>query len=450
MPRVFFLALYFLSPALPLWLFYASAQGPLARTAMIPAVAAGTLAFVWLCWQLILVARLKFVERFCGQDALIRFHVVMGAAALGLGGIHAGLIDEQTGSGLQGGLGNVGIYVLLVMMIISALLLTDFLVRFFMPLKKARDMVLKLARLDYRVLLWGHSVLLLGIAMLLGHVMLVPGEGLLRFKAAMAAYFGLGVLALAYRVVYRRWRLAKRPWVVAAVRAEPGDVHTVELAPSKGRCFAHKPGQFLYFRPLESKLRSEEHPFTIASAPDRERGVAISVKGLGDFTRSLAKLRPGDKVAVDGPYGRFSHHHSPGEGELVFLAGGIGVTPFLSMLGSLEAESFARPARLIWGARRQGDLFRLRQLSDMAARHPGFSFHPVLSRDKEWPGLTGRVNCELLEILLAKRHACLVDDAGREREFFVCAAPSAMNALIRALKSLSVPKQRIHAERFSF
>ena len=80
-------------------------------------------------------------------------------------------------------------------------------------------------------------------------------------------------------------------------------------------------------------VSSEEHPFTISSAPGDDGCLAFTVKASGDYTRALRQAVQGDRARVDGPYGRFSYvlRTQPGQ-PLLLIAGGVGITPMLSML----------------------------------------------------------------------------------------------------------------------
>ena len=451
MQRILLFAAYFASPLAPIWALYAFAQGPVTRPVLAPALIAGICSFTWLCWQLVMAARLKHLDRIFGLDAIYRFHVLMGVAALALAGIHTSLMSELPGDSIQADLGGAGGSIVLYVLVFSAVFLTDFLVRRHPPLMKLRNAAAKVLHLGYGLSIWVHNLLLLGLALLLAHALLTPGRGLLPFKAILGAYFCLALGAYLERKVLRPGlALRRRPYVVTGVRPESDSVRTVELAPTQGGGIRHLPGQFLYFRPVSGALPPEEHPFTISSAPHSQGKLTITVKGLGDFTSALDRLRPGDKVAVDGPYGRFCHHHAPRDRDLVFIAGGIGVTPFLSMLESLDAEGFKQRAMLIWSARSRKDLLRFDELQAMAGRRKNFSFHPVLSREPGWRGLSGRLDQDLLRRLLTTSRTPAAGTAKRPREFYICAGHGVMDAVAAALKGLGVPGRRIHAERFGF
>ncbi|MGB4361203.1 MAG: ferric reductase, partial [Rhodoferax sp.] len=87
------------------------------------------------------------------------------------------------------------------------------------------------------------------------------------------------------------------------------------------------------------------HPFTMASADQGDHTVSFQIKALGDYTRGLARrLQPGQSVRVEGPYGRFDLGRRKRRARQIWIAGGIGVTPFLAWLASLQATPDKAPA----------------------------------------------------------------------------------------------------------
>ena len=153
----------------------------------------------------------------------------------------------------------------------------------------------------------------------------------------MAGGAAAALLSLAGRIGQGR-RVAGK--VTGLVR-RPGDVLevTCELCP---RWPGHAAGQFAF---VTLDRREGAHPFTIASAPHAGRhDVTFQIKALGDFTRRLAAtLREGAPVTVEGPYGRFERPADPAAGPQVWVAGGIGVTPFLAWLEAARDEPGDRP-----------------------------------------------------------------------------------------------------------
>lgn len=153
----------------------------------------------------------------------------------------------------------------------------------------------------------------------------------------MAGGAAAALLSLAGRIGQGR-RVAGK--VTGLVR-RPGDILevTCELGP---RWPGHAAGQFAF---VTFDRREGAHPFTIASAPHAGRhDVTFQIKALGDFTRRLAAtLRQGAPVTVEGPYGRFERPADPAARPQVWVAGGIGVTPFLAWLEAARDEPGDRP-----------------------------------------------------------------------------------------------------------
>ncbi len=92
-----------------------------------------------------------------------------------------------------------------------------------------------------------------------------------------------------------------------------------------------------------------EHPFSIASSAEHRATIELTIKELGDFTGSIGAVEPGQKAHVDGPYGQFSidRHRAA---SYVFIAGGVGITPIMSMLRTMADRADPRPLTLVYGA----------------------------------------------------------------------------------------------------
>src|SRR3970040_78401 len=98
----------------------------------------------------------------------------------------------------------------------------------------------------------------------------------------------------------------------------------------------HRAGQFLFVRFPSEKDLNESHPFTISSAPS-EDVLRLTIKASGNFTRDLfSNLKAGSDAVVEGAYGSFDYR--TGGGKQIWVAGGIGITPFLSFIRDLETD----------------------------------------------------------------------------------------------------------------
>jgi len=141
----------------------------------------------------------------------------------------------------------------------------------------------------------------------------------------------------------------------------------------------HRPGQFAFitFDPKEGP-----HPYTIASADQGNRVIGFQIKALGDYTRKLAdQLQLGQAVMIEGPYGRFDIARHDPRAQQVWIAGGIGVTPFLAWLESFQTRPGEAPAAdLHYCTRdREADPFVAR-LTSLCATLPGIQLHAHCAR----------------------------------------------------------------------
>lgn len=254
------------------------------------------------------------------------------------------------------------------------------------------------------------------------------------------------LVAVVGGVVLHRWVWRARldpstRFLVHEVRPESPTVSTLVLAPigsAHASTWGFAPGQFAWLR-LEPTPLACEHPFTIASSAHDGR-TAFTVRHSGDFTRSLGALRPGTPVWVDGPHGGFTSDNGC-PGGFVLIAGGVGITPMMSMLRTAADRGDRRPYRLVVVAGSLDDLlFRaelgvLRQVLDLEVTE-------VLRRPcVGWAGPVGEITVGLLAMV---RHP--VPDP----DWFLCGPPGLVEDVLCALEALEVSPDHIHTELFDF
>ncbi len=202
--------------------------------------------------------------------------------------------------------------------------------------------------------------------------------------------------------------------------------------------FTFSPGHFVGIR--ASQATNRRSPYCISSPPDGERSFRLLVRLVaeGPVSVYLCGLEVGDTIAFRGPSGRSMVPNDDGT-ELVLLATGVGVGPFLSLLQSVLPQGFASPVRLFWGLRQVEDLCLIDELDHLAGRHDNFSYQVTLSRPPDnWAGLHGRLTASVPPLLatLGAKHYFLVGNGAM------------INELFTALSDLGVDEQLTHKEAY--
>ncbi|MEX0940998.1 MAG: ferredoxin reductase family protein [Pseudomonadales bacterium] len=248
----------------------------------------------------------------------------------------------------------------------------------------------------------------------------------------------LAVAALAYRWLFSLARLrvagGRFPYKVTDVRPVSQGVVEISLLET-GRRLAYEPGQFVYLTPFDETLKSglnEEHPFTLSSAP-AETGLRITIKDLGDASRALQKIRSGSNVSIEGPYGAFFPRHEDDSPEL-WIAGGIGITPFLSRARTLrQPGSSTSRICLILCVQDEARALFADELRDIADALPNFEFRLHYFYQQ------GPLDQTFI-------NACCQDL--ESRHVYICGPPALLSLASRLALEGGVKANAIHTEEF--
>jgi predicted ferric reductase len=184
----------------------------------------------------------------------------------------------------------------------------------------------------------------------------------------------------------------------------------------------------------------EDHPFSFSSSAEDATGVAMTIKEAGDFTSTVRDVAPGTPAYLDGPHGAFTIDRYPGSG-CVFVAGGVGITPVISMLRTLADRGDRRPQLLVYGARSWEEITFREELELLQGRLDLRVVYVLSEADEEWNGERGRITYELLERYLPQDKPSFL--------YFICGPPPMMDAVEDALRRAGVPWPSIYTERFS-
>ena len=394
----------------------------------------GLLAGSLVLLQFVLSARLKSLDRIFGLHGLFVSHRVLGVSAVIFASFHPMLIFAPKAVTMP------ALHIRIWPILVGVALL--------MGLWAGVSIALWRKFLDLPYSCWYrmHCIGMFGATALLtihvGNVARDFFRGWPRYAliAAVSMYAILFIVV----ILIKPWLGKKRKFKVERVSFAGKNTYAIELKPKNGGTFSYAPGQFAFVTFYSPLLPVERHPWTISSAPTRPQTLTFTIKCSGDFTNRISHLKPGDEAVVDGPYGRFSYpaHVRDHQRELIMIAGGVGVTPMLSMLGYMTDIGENKKVILIWSNKTEDDILYRKELEAIWNDMEGLTIRQVLTRQKDFAGLTGRLDAVMLKGILT--------GWDRNGEVFVCGPPPMMAAVCRGLKQIGFKARRIHSEKFSY
>lgn len=380
---------------------------------------AGTVLY---SWSLVLSARWLWTDRlFHGLDKAYKWHHISGGFSFLLLTFHPLFltirlfgIDPSKAASLwiitenwQVNFGAIALYAIAVLLAVTVFV-----------------------RLRHQAFVWFHSIL--GGVFFLGflHAVLAHGN-MAKFwplEYYMVAVMLTAMYAFLYHSVFGLFLPSRYRYVVESVKQLGKDNVEIHLQPT-GRLMNFVPGQFAFVSFHGTPVSPEAHPFSMASG-FREKNLRFVVKALGDYSASLLALRPKTEALIEGPHGGFSYKHTANRSQ-VWIAGGIGVTPFLSMARSLGPGYHID---FYYCVLSMEEAFFDAEFQALAAMYPDFHLH-TFCQDTQ-----GFINTEFLQ------KDCGIDG----RDIFICGPPPMMKAVQAGLTKAGVPEKQIHFEDFSF
>jgi len=253
------------------------------------------------------------------------------------------------------------------------------------------------------------------------------------------AIFWIGLLL--YVRIIKPLFVLRRPYRVAEVRKELGDSMTLVMQPDGHPGFRFRPGQFAWLTVWASPFKITGHPFSFSSSAEAPDGrVEMTIRNLGDFTSRIGEIRTGERVYLDGPYGAFTIGN-PADMH-VLIAGGVGVTPMMSMIRTLADRGDKRPVVLLYGNKDWESIMFREELEALEARLDLKVVHVLPNPPAGWTGEKGYIDATMFKRHLAPPYA--------DHEYFICGPDVMMDAIEKALGELHVPMTKYHSERYSF
>ena len=378
--------------------------------------------------MVLLVSRIPFVEQVFGQDGLLRWHRRLAPWPISLLVAHAVLLvagyAQASGAGPWHEVNTLLFSypdVLIATVGLGLMCLAGV-----MSIRAIRQRV-------RREVWWGvHLGMYLALSLAFAHVIVLGpsfvGHPLTRLVWSVAWAATAGVV-LAYRVglpIFRSFRYRLR---VAEVRPEgPGVVSVICRGQHLDR-LAVSGGQFFFWRFLTPAMWWQAHPYSLSALP-QPPFIRLTVKGVGDHSAALARLRPGTRVAIEGPYGVFTRHAQQ-RPRVLLIAAGIGVTALRALLEDLPRS--ARPVVMLRATKHE-DLVLGTEIANLVKRRGG-QLHE----------LTGNRMAATID-QYSLRHT--VPDL-KERDLYVCGPEAFVTDIVEVARSLGLPDEAIHHEAYA-
>ncbi|MEN3608609.1 ferredoxin reductase family protein [Plantactinospora sp. ZYX-F-223] len=380
--------------------------------------------------QLLLVARLPWLDRRIGMDRLTAWHRWTGFTLLWTILVHATFtvvgLAMMSGTSIGGQVVDLAStwQGVLFAMIAAGLLLSIGLV-------SARFARRRLAYETWHLLHLGTYV---AVLLALTHQIAV-GTTFTASAFATAYWWTLWGVALGAvlvgRVLLPLWRNLRHRFRVERVVPESDTVLSIYVT---GRHLDRLPaqaGQFFLWRFLTRDRWWQANPFSLSTAPDG-RSLRLTAKAVGAGTTALRRVRVGTRVFAEGPYGAFTGMHRTRPATLL-VAGGVGVTPIRSLLESLDGHIV-----VLYRVRAMADAVLVDELRALADAR-GAELRLVTGPSRPVPPTGPIFGPDHLRELVPDIH---------ERDVFVCGPAGMTAAVLRSLRQLRVPQRQVHTERF--
>jgi len=377
--------------------------------------------------QLLLIARIPWLDRRIGMDRLTVWHRWTGFTLLWLVLTHAFLVvlgyaRLDDASMTKTFLALAGVPASLLGMLAAAV---------FVAIAVVSTRALR-RRLPYEV--WHGLHLLIYLALGLAFVHQLQETTTFTSSAFAELYWwALWLLAfgalVAGRIAIPVWRNAYHRFQVSAVTPESHDVVSVYVTGRHLDRFPARAGQFCIWRFPGHRNWWLANPFSLSAAPDG-RSLRLTARAVGSGSAGLRHLAAGTRVFVEGPYGAFTSLHRTRPGS-VLIAGGVGITPVRALL----EEQSGGDVVVLYRVRTEQDAVLVEEIRRLLAVRGG-RLHL----------LTGRTGEGARPFEPQNLHALVPDIT--ERDIYVCGPPAMTSAVLGTLRHLGVPGRQVHAEKF--
>jgi predicted ferric reductase len=376
-----------------------------------------------------LIARIPWLERAAGQDQLIRWHRRIGGWPILLIALH--IVFVTVGYSTIRHIGPVrqlGTFIVHYPDILASLV--GFLLLVIVGVSSYWRVRQRQRYENWWVL---HLYTYLALALAFTH-QVVTGVAFLNHP--LSKYFWIAVWSLgaftilAFRITLPIFRNARYRLKLVSVHQEAPGVFSLLCSGRRLSHLAVSGGQFFQWRFLTRGLWWQAHPYSLSALPSPPY-LRVTVKDAGDHSRSIARLTPGTRIFIEGPYGKFTHHACATD-SVVLIGAGVGVTPLRTLLEDLPAKI---EVSVIVRSSTEEDLVHRNEIADLVAQRGG-----------------------VVHELVGSRHQVALDPVTLRRlvpsiatsDVYICGPAAFTDHVAHAVTKIGVPPERIHTEAFAF
>lgn len=388
---------------------------------------AGLAGMALFAWNVLLSARLKIYNKlFLGLDNTYRAHHIIGSTAFILLLIHPLAITYRYFLSSP-----ISAYEF-----IKPNLASPFRLVGTVALAMMTVLMIITLYINVKYELFVMAQRLLGLVLFIGglHAIFVGGSSLRGGVMSLTVYYAVLLIAAAVVYIYRsvfHGNFAKyHRYKISKIINHDAGIYDLILSPADEKPLKFTPGQFAFIKTEEKGLLSQSHPFSMSSSPN-DSFLRFSIKDLGDYTRELGSAKPGTIVKIDGGYGTFSNQVIKSKRQ-IWIAGGIGISPFLSMAHSLEE---GQEIDLYYSVKTKDEAVYLSELMRLPLKKPGLKILPYYADESGF---------------LSADYIFKNSNSPDEAVFLICGPAALMNSLRKQLRNKNIPNRKIHTEEFNF
>lgn len=288
-------------------------------------------------------------------------------------------------------------------------------------------------RPKYHIWKFTHKFLTLAFFFASIHVWLVPSDTAynLPLRIYMLTFIGLAILASLYKTIFGKFLVKKYSYELINLTSLSHNIIQIQLKPL-GEKINYKPGQFAFINFKNHPIGTEAHPFSFTSDPKGDY-ITFTIKDLGDYTSQLKTIKNKIKAEIEGPYGNFSHQNLTNKSQ-IWIAGGIGITPFISMIKSLSPNSNYR-IELFYCVKNQAEAVHLQELTNIAQ-----PLNNVLKITPYFSQQSGRFTIAKLK---------QIADNLKDKELLICSPQPMITALKKQWLQNNFSPKNYHYEEFN-